>query len=271
MSRISHCFAELQQSNRKALVTYIIAGDPVKSITVDLMHAMVDAGTSIIELAFPFSDPEAEGPVIQAGHQRAMSQNVSLADTIAMVREFRQTNAHTPVLLMGYVNPIEVMGYERFAELAAVAGVDGTILVNLPPEEGEVPAQIFEKHGIDTVYLLAPTTSLSRAEYICNKSRGFVYYVSVKGVTGASTLNVADVESRVGGFRDICQLPMVVGFGIKDGQAAVAVTSIADGAVVGSALVEIMAEHQNSPEQIIGKVSERIRSIREALDANATG
>lgn len=271
MSRISSCFKELKRTNRKALVTYIIAGDPVKGITVDLMHAMVEAGASMIELAFPFSDPEAEGPVIQAGHERARSNETSLVDTIEMVREFRSTDTETPVILMGYLNPIEVMGYERFAGLASDAGVDGTILVNLPPEEADVPARIFEEHGIDTVYLLAPTTSQARAEYICNKSKGFVYYVSVKGVTGASSLNVADVESRVAGFRDICQLPMVVGFGIKDGPSAVAVTSIADGAVVGSAIVQIVADNQECPEEISGKVAARIREIREALDANATG
>lgn len=270
MSRISNCFTELKRSKKKALVTYIIAGDPVKGITVDLMHAMVEAGTSMIELAFPFSDPEAEGPVIQAGHERARANETSLADTIEMVREFRQTDSQTPVILMGYLNPIEVMGYERFAGLASDAGVDGTILVNLPPEEADVPARIFEEYGIDTVYLLAPTTSESRAEYICNKSRGFVYYVSVKGVTGASTLDVADVENRMAGFREICKLPMVVGFGIKDGPSAVAVTSIADGAVVGSALVQIVAENRDHPEQIIEKVAARIREIRGAMDANAT-
>jgi len=270
VSRISDRFTELRQAGRKALVTYVIAGDPVRDITVDLMHAMVEAGTSIIELAFPFSDPEAEGPVIQAGHVRARSHQTSLVDTIDMVREFRRTDSRTPVLLMGYVNPIEVMGYEKFASLAADAGVDGTILVNLPPEEAGVPAGIFEEHGIDTVYLLAPTTSPARAKYICKKSRGFVYYVSVKGVTGASPLNTADVEARVGGLRDICKLPMVVGFGIKDGQSAAAVTAIADGAVVGSALVEIIAENQDRPDEMIGKVANCIREIRQAMDANAT-
>ncbi|MBD3647584.1 MAG: tryptophan synthase subunit alpha, partial [Pseudomonadales bacterium] len=243
------------------------AGDPTPEMPVELMHGMVDAGASIIELGFPFSDPEAEGPVIQAGHERARAHDTTLTDTLEMVRQFRGEDQDTPVILMGYVNPVEVMGYERFADAAAGAGVDGMILVNMPPEEGEVPGRIFEERQIDTVYLLAPTTSPERAAYICKKSRGFVYYVSLKGVTGASTLNVDEVKSRVELYRDICDLPLAVGFGIKDGESAGAVAGIADGVVVGSALVQIIGDNVTRPDQIVPGIKKLIGEMRQAIDS----
>lgn len=269
MSRIEKCFDELKASGSKALISYVVAGDPSGELTVDLMHAMVDSGASIIELGFPFSDPEAEGPVIQAAHERARAHQTSLADTLEMVRLFRQSDDTTPIILMGYVNPIEVMGYEKFADAASAAGVDGTILVNLPPEEADVPGRIFEARQIDTVYLLAPTTSPERAEYICNKSRGFVYYVSLKGVTGASTLNVDEVKRRIEPFRRVCKLPLAVGFGIKDGKSAGAVAGIADGVVVGSAIVQIIADNLDQPDRIIPGVKKLIGEMRQAIDTHA--
>lgn len=271
MSRISQRFTELKRKGRKALITYMVAGDPDRALTVDLMHAMVEAGASILELGVPFSDPEAEGPVIQLAHERARESGTTLTDTIDMVREFRTTDDTTPIILMGYVNPIEVMGYEKFARVASDAGVDGTILVNLPPEEAGVAGRILEAHHIDTVYLLAPTTSMSRAQYLCDQSRGFVYYISLKGVTGASTLNVDEVREKIGAFRDLCKLPLVAGFGIKDGASAAAVASVADGAVVGSALVNIVGQHLDHREAILENVSGLVREMRQAIDANATG
>ena len=227
---------------------------------------MVDKGADIIELGVPFSDPEAEGPVIQLAHERALRNNTSLRDTLRMVSEFRQQDNQTPVLLMGYVNPIEAMGYELFAESAAAAGVDATLIVNLPPEEGELLDQSLQAHGLDSVYLLAPTTTDQRASYLCGKSRGFVYYVSLKGTTGASLTNMDEVERRVNRLREFSKIPMVVGFGIKDGVSAARVASFADGSVVGTALVSIFETLQDSPDEIAGEVGKLIDSMRCAMD-----
>lgn len=266
MSCIAARFAELKQSQRKALVVYITAGDPTREVTVPLMHAMVEAGADLIELGVPFSDPEAEGPIIQAACERALANGTCLDDVIAMVAEFRKEDLHTPVILMGYLNPIEVMGYQKFARSAGAAGVDGTITVNLPPEEAESLSAALAGAAIDSVYLLAPTTTLERAKKICAASGGFVYYVSLKGVTGASSLDVDDVASRLELFYSISQLPIAVGFGIKDGPSAAAVARIADGVVVGSALVAIVAHYRDQIPVIPVKVSELVRSMRVAID-----
>ena len=233
MGRLSSRLTGLVADERKALVAYIVAGDPAPDVTVGLMHELVRSGVDVIELGVPFSDPEAEGPVIQLAHERALAHNVSLAHCLTMVEEFRTSDVETPIVLMGYLNPIEAMGYQTFADRAGKAGVDGTIIVNLPPEEAEDLSRVLAPQNIEPVYLLAPTTTDERAASICAASRGFVYYVSLKGTTGASNLDIEDVAEKLTRFRRISDLPILVGFGVKDGPSAKAVAALADGAVVG--------------------------------------
>ncbi len=266
MAKLSTTLKNLVDKNGKALVAYIVAGDPEPGVTVKLMHALVHSGADVIELGVPFSDPEAEGPVIQLAHERALVHNISLVDCLAMVRQFRESNSETPVVLMGYLNPIEVMGYDVFAEKASAAGVNGTIIVNLPPEEAGDYANRLEDKGIETVYLLAPTTTDDRARTVCDASRGFVYYVSLKGTTGAGHLDAADVAEKVGRFRQYSHLPILVGFGVRDGNSASAVAEVSDGAVVGSAIVNLMAENQGNEAALIASVSEFVAGLRRAID-----
>ena len=215
MSRIAGHFALLKQQGRKALIPYVTAGDPAPSVIVPLMHAMVGAGADIIELGVPFSDPMADGPVIAKAHERALKHNVSLRDVLGMVAEFRQSNTTTPVVLMGYLNPVEVMGYNTFALAAAEAGLDGVLTVDLPPEEADDLTRELQAVGIDPIYLLAPTTTPERIRLITDAASGYVYYVSLKGVTGAATLDIPEVASRLETIRSISDLPIGVGFGIK--------------------------------------------------------
>ncbi len=265
MSRISAAFEARQRQGQTTLVVYLVGGDQHPEWTVPLMHAMVEAGADVIELGVPFTDPEAEGPVIQEGHDRALKHGITLTDMLARVQDFRADNSNTPVVLMGYINPIEAMGYERFADRAKAAGVDGTIMVNLPPEEGETMEALLKARDMDPVYLLAPTTTSERATFICSRSSGFVYYVSLKGVTGAGHLDTAQVAERVSGFRASTDLPIAVGFGIKDGASAAAVASVADGVVVGSALVQRIAEADNL-EAACDTTAALVRQIRLAID-----
>ncbi|MDG2070788.1 MAG: tryptophan synthase subunit alpha [Pseudomonadales bacterium] len=264
MSRLGTKFAALQI--KKALLAYLVAGDPDKEITVDLMHAMVASGADAIELGVPFSDPEAEGPVIQLAHERALANQVSLADCFNMLAKFRERDQQTPVILMGYLNPIESMGYDVFAERSAAAGADGMIIVNLPPEEASELSGSLQRHDLDLVFLLAPTTTDTRAEMICDKSSGFVYYVSLKGTTGAATIDVDDVASKMSRFRLMSSLPVMVGFGIRDGETAAGAGQHADGVVVGSAIVDLVAKNATDPARIIEAVSSLISEIRLALD-----
>lgn len=266
MSRITSRFQALAEENRTALVAYIVAGDPSPDVTVPLMHAMVENGVDIIELGVPFTDPEADGPVIQEAAKRALLTGTTLTDCISMVREFRQQDDATPVVLMGYLNPIECMGYETFASRGADAGVDGIITVNVPPEEGELLDQYLTSAGIDPVYLLAPTTSEARAKYIFSRARGFAYYVSLKGTTGASTLDIDDVTQRLAVLRKHATLPIAVGFGIKNGDAARAVSAVADGVVVGAAVVSIMEANLSTPEKIPSEVGRFVATLRRAMD-----
>jgi tryptophan synthase alpha chain len=266
MSKLSTTLKDIVSRNRKALVAYIVAGDPAPGVTVPLMHRIVAAGVDVIELGVPFSDPEAEGPVIQKAHERALKHNVSLKHCLKMVAEFRQQDQETPVVLMGYLNPIETMGYEAFSQQAKVAGVSGTIIVNLPPEEAGDLTGLLERNEVEPVYLLAPTTTDERAATICAASRGFVYYVSLKGTTGAATLDIADVKSKMARFRGLSSLPILVGFGVKDGQSAKAVTELADGAVVGTAIVKLMEENQSDPALLEREVIGLIKELRAAID-----
>jgi len=267
MSRLQARFAQLKADNKKALIPFVTAGDPNPDVTVGLMHDMVKAGASIVELGIPFSDPMAEGPVIQAACERALEHNVSLNDVLGMVAEFRQKDAETPIVLMGYANPIEVMGYQYFAKAASTAGVDGLIIVDLPPEEGEDLVDELRAHDIDMIFLLAPTSTDERIEKICKLASGFVYYVSLKGVTGAANLDVQSVADKVSQIRSHTDIPVGVGFGISDAEKAANVSTLADGVVVGSAIVKRIANNADDAEKISTEVCALLSSMRAAMDA----
>lgn len=266
MSRIKHCFDSLKNDGRKALIPYVTAGDPNPEMTLPLMHALVEAGADIIELGIPFSDPMADGPVIQQAMERALLHKVSLSQVLDMVRTFREKNDTTPVVLMGYLNPVERMGYEEFARQAADAGVDGVLTVDLPPEEADEVIGFFKERGLDCIFLLSPTTTLDRARKICERASGYIYYVSLKGVTGSSALDVTDVASKLERLRTVTDLPIGVGFGIRDGETAAAVAQVADGVVVGSVLVNKIAAYADQPEDARSAIATIIRDMRAAMD-----
>ncbi|MAX54270.1 MAG: tryptophan synthase subunit alpha [Alcanivoracaceae bacterium] len=266
MRRIERCFERLAGENRKALIPFVTAGDPQKAVTVPLMHDMVKAGADIIELGVPFSDPMADGPVIQLACERALAHNTSTRDILGMVKTFRETDTETPVVLMGYLNPVEVMGYEAFASAASEAGVDGVLLVDLPPEEALEVKPIMDANGLDMIFLVAPTTSDARIKLIGEAGSGYLYYVSLKGVTGSAALNVDEVASRVETIRNLAKLPIGVGFGIKDAESAQAVSRVADGVVVGSALVNQIDKFQKEPAAINGAIGDILSAMRTAMD-----
>lgn len=267
MNRIDARLQSLKEQGRKALVTYVVSGDPYPSATLATMQALVAAGADIIELGVPFSDPMAEGPVIQRGHERALEHNVSLKDTMATVREFRKTDQTTPVVLMGYANPVERMGYGQFTKAAKEAGIDGLLTVDLPPEEASELNSHLQAQDLHSIFLLAPTTTTTRAQAVVSMASGFLYYVSLKGVTGAGHLDTNSVAENVARIRSLTNLPICVGFGIKDGESAKAIAQYADGAVVGSVLVAQMGEQPNAkPEQIASSVGALVEPIRRALD-----
>lgn len=267
MSRISTAFAKLKAEGRKALIPYVTAGDPAPEVTVGLLHAMVEAGADVIELGIPFSDPMADGPVIQLACERALQHNVRLLDVLNMVAEFRAKDQNTPIVLMGYLNPIEILGYEQFAKAASEAGVDGVLTVDLPPEESTEFNQIMRQHEIDTIYLLAPTSEESRVKYICENGSGYLYYVSVKGVTGSASLDVQAVSDRLDLVRQYTDLPLGVGFGIKDAESASAVAEVADGVIVGSVLVNKIAALVKEQGRIAPEVAAIIKDMRNAMDS----
>ena len=266
MSRIKACFSALNVSGKKALIPYIVGGDPHPATSVAQMHALVAAGADIIELGVPFSDPMAEGPVIQFAHERALVHNTSLTAILDMVRSFRLKDNITPVILMGYLNPVEVMGYEVFAKKAAAAGVDGVLTVDLPPEEAHELKSALSAREIDTIFLIAPTTEADRVKKICQAATGYLYYVSLKGVTGASHLDVDSVANKVAQIRQSTDLPVSVGFGIKDNESAKAVAQIADGVVVGSALVKYYAEQAQEKNWDAALPPALIQAMRSAMD-----
>ncbi|GLQ30934.1 tryptophan synthase subunit alpha [Litoribrevibacter albus] len=269
MSRIKSYFETLKASGKKALIPYITAGDPTLDATVPLMHSLVEAGADVIELGVPFSDPMADGPAIQLACERALAHNTSLKDVLNCVRQFRETNAETPIVLMGYLNPVEIMGYDTFAQEAEAAGVDGVLLVDLPPEEADSVKPLFEKHQLDSIFLLAPTTSDARTKLICEHGSGYVYYVSVKGVTGSSALDTEEVARKVAAIQAQTDLPVGVGFGIKDGETAAQVAEVADGVIVGSVLVNAIADSASqglSVEDTCQRLSAILRDMRQAMD-----
>lgn len=267
MSRLEARFQALREAGRKALIPYITAGDPDLDLTVPLMHGLVEAGADVIELGVPFSDPIGDGPVIQLACERALAHGTGLGHVLEMVREFRTRDTETPVVLMGYMNPIEVMGSRRFTEAAGDAGVDGVLIVDLPPEEmSELSGQLAEA-GLDPIFLIAPTTTDARMRVICDHARGFVYYVSLKGVTGAGTLDVDGVSARVKMLHSMTGLPVGVGFGISTPEKAAAMSGAADAVVVGSALVSLVQKHAGDNAAIMQEVTGMLRAMRTAMDA----
>ena len=270
MSRIAKRFEQLKEQGRTALIPYFVAGDPSADITVALMHGLVEAGADIIEVGVAFSDPMAEGPVIQLAHERALANGVSLRKTLQAVRQFREQDEHTPVLLMGYANPVEHMGYAVFADAAASAGVDALLTVDIPPEEVEAINAELSRVGMDNIFLIAPNTPESRIETIVEQASGFIYYVSLKGVTGAGNLDTDEVSRRAQLIRSHTKLPLAVGFGIKDADSAMAVAVVADGVVVGSALIEVMAaaiESGADPQSAVVAAQGLLGDIRAGIDS----
>ncbi|BAO44216.1 tryptophan synthase subunit alpha [Thiolapillus brandeum] len=267
MSRITQRFNDLQSRGRTALIPFITAGDPHPDITVGLMHDLVEGGADLIELGVPFSDPMADGPVIQRASERALAHHVSLGDVMDMVKAFRQDDPDTPVILMGYLNPVEVMGYETFAQRAAEAGVDGALTVDVPPEEGHDLIQALRGQGLDAIYLAAPTSHRQRLEMIAEAATGFIYYVSLKGVTGSANLVLDDVARKLAEIRDVTNMPLGVGFGIKDAPMAAAMANIADAVVVGSALVSRVEANASKPDKIGAELKQLLQEMRTAMDA----
>lgn len=266
MSRLAATFEALSKSGRKALVPFITAGDPSPDFTLPMMHAMVEAGVDVIELGIPFSDPMADGPVIQRASERALEHKMSLRRTLAIATEFRKTNQHTPIVLMGYVNPIEAMGYEDFANAAQRADIDGVLTVDLPPEEADECVALLKARDIDPIFLLAPNSTNERIEKMDAAGSGYLYYVSLKGVTGAGHLDVADVESKLNQIRANTRLPVAIGFGVKDAQTAKTVASLGDGVVVGSALISKIEANLDDPERAKKEIVELLVAMRQAMD-----
>lgn len=273
MSRIAGCFQQLAEQGRTALIPYVVAGDPGLDVTVALMHALVESGADIVEVGVPFSDPMAEGPVIQLAHERALANGATLAAVLDIVRTFREQDDSTPVLLMGYANPVEKMGYATFADAAAAAGVDALLTVDIPPEEvGPVNEQL-HRVGMDNILLVAPTTPAERVAKIVAQASGFIYYVSLKGVTGAGHLDAVEVASRLDLIRQHTDLPVGVGFGIKDAASAKAVAQVADGVVIGSALINAMAgviEKGGDSGTAVAAAAQLLGQIRQGIDSIAS-
>ena len=264
MSRIAATFENLKQNNRKALIPFITAGDPDQEMTILLMHELVNVGADIIELGVPFSDPMADGPTIQRSYERALKHNISLENVLEIVAEFRKTDTETPVVLMGYANPIEAIGRQKFSARAKECGIDGVLVVDYPPEECEEWLESLELNRMDAIFLLSPTTPERRIEQIAKRAKGFVYYVSLKGVTGSAHLDLNEVSNKLVDLRSHISIPIGVGFGIHDSVTARAVSELADAVVVGS---RIMKEIEESPrEKILINVSEFVGSLRTAID-----
>lgn len=265
MSRIQSTFAALKQQGKKALIPYITAGDPHPKFTVELMHTLVKHGADMIELGVPFSDPMADGPVIQRASERALMHKVGLTGVLDMVKTFRQTDKTTPVIVMGYANPIEAIGQAVFADRAKAADVDGVITVDYPPEECVDFVKELRARDIDPVFLLSPTTEPSRIDLIVDQASGFVYYVSLKGVTGAANLDIAEVSQRVASIRKQTNLPVGVGFGIRDAATAKATAAVADAVVVGSRMV--LAIEASNENNLLANVATLMDELRAAVDA----
>jgi tryptophan synthase alpha chain len=266
MSRIEHVFQRLQEQGKKGLIPFVTAGDPHPDQTVAIMHALVDSGADIIELGIPFSDPMADGPVIQRASERALAKGVSLNQCLQMVQQFREKNHATPVVLMGYANPIERMGIEVFTRASKEAGVDGVLVVDYPPEECLEFAEQLKGFGLSPIFLLAPTSSQDRIASVAKASSGYIYYVSLKGVTGASNVNSAEVATITSQIRAQTNTPLAVGFGIRDAESAKSLSKSADAVVIGSRLVQILEDAKEG--EGVQSLQAFISEIRQALDDN---
>jgi tryptophan synthase alpha chain len=264
MSRIQGRFAALASAKRKALIPYITAGDPHPSLTVPLMRGLVEAGADILELGVPFSDPMADGPVIQRSGERALKHGVSLKDVLGMVKEFRRSDTATPIVLMGYANPVEAMGAEKFAAAAKDAGIDGVIVVDYPPQECLEFSALMKKSDIDPIFLLAPTSTKKRIEEVARSGSGYLYYVSLRGVTGAANIDLTDVAAHIPQIRKATELPIGVGFGIRDAESARRVAQSADAVVIGSRIIQEI--EAGSADSAVSRVKAFLKPIRQALD-----
>jgi tryptophan synthase alpha chain len=264
MSRIATTFARLKEQGKKALIPFITAGDPDPGLAVPLMHALARAGADVIELGVPFSDPMADGPVIQRSSERALRHGVSLRDVLGFVAEFRKSDRRTPVVLFGYANPIESLGLERFADAAKASDADGVLVVDYPPEEAQQLVKALDARSLDTIFLLSPTTSDERLRKIAELGRGYLYYVSLRGVTGASNIDFADVAARVRRVREFTRLPVGVGFGIRDAASAKAIAALSDAVIIGSALIQVIEKAPR--DKVTDRVAAFLAPIREALD-----
>ena len=265
MSRIAACFEKLKRDKRKALIPYITAGDPHPSHTVALMRALVEGGADIIELGVPFSDPMADGPVVQRAGERALKHGVGLKDVLDLVAGFRKENQAAPIVLMGYANPVEAMGAEKFVAAAKAAGVDGVIVVDYPPEECEAFAALAKNNGIDPIFLLAPTSTDKRIGDVGRIGSGYLYYVSLRGVTGASHIDIGEIARKIPKIRAATQLPIGVGFGIRDAESARRIADCADAVVIGSRIIQEI--EAGPPEGAAARVTAFLKPIRQALDA----
>ena len=268
MTRIADCFNAASESavKRKLLVPYITAGDPDLDTTLALMHTLAKAGADIIELGIPFSDPMADGPVIQAACERALKNNVTLTQVLETVKRFRDTDNDTAIVLMGYLNPVERLGYATFAQLASESGVDGVLTVDMPPEEaGDLIAEL-KSRELDSIFLLSPTTPDARLRKVCELASGYIYYVSLKGVTGAANLDTGEVAGKVAHIQSFAKVPVAVGFGIRDAQSAAAIAATADAVVVGSVLVSLVGEHGADGDTLHTKMFDTVNAMREAMD-----
>ena len=268
MSRIAATFEALKRQGRKALIPFITAGDPDPGLAVPLMHALARAGADAIELGVPFSDPMADGPVIQRSSERALRHGVSLRDVLGFLAEFRKSDRRTPVVLFGYANPIESLGLERFADAAKAADADGVLVVDYPPEEAQQMVKTLDARSLDTIFLLSPTTTDERLGKIAELGRGYLYYVSLRGVTGASNIDFTGVAARVRRVRQFTRLPVGVGFGIRDAATAKAIAAVSDAVIIGSALIQ---EIEKAPRDgVVACAGRFLTPIREALDSLST-
>lgn len=272
MTRIETTFNTLKQQDKKALIPYVMAGDPAPSVTVELLHELVRHGADMIELGLPFSDPMADGPTIALAGERALAGGTSTRQAIEMVKEFRKTNSDTPIILMGYLNPVEIIGYDRFISLCEDAGVDGILMVDLPPAEAGTFTERLASHSMNEIFLLSPTTLPERRQQVLTHCGGYIYYVSLKGVTGSASLDTADVGQQVTAIKAETDLPVCVGFGIRDGESAKAVSEFADGVIVGSELVRHFADLSDHTDAAAiataqGKIMDKMDELRAAIDS----
>jgi tryptophan synthase alpha chain len=264
MSRIQGRFEALAKAKRKALIPYIMAGDPHPSLTVPLLHGLVEAGADIIEFGVPFSDPMADGPVVQRSGERALKHGVGLKDVLSLVKQFREKDKTTPMVLMGYANPIEAMGVEKFAAAAKAAGIDGVIVVDYPPEECLEFSALMKKSDIDPVFLLAPTSTQKRIDEVARSGSGYLYYVSLRGVTGAANIDISEIKEKIPLIRKATKMPIGVGFGIRDAESAKRIAQTADAVVIGSRIIQEI--EGGRPEEAVTRVKNFLQPIRQALD-----